>query len=179
MIFARIAFFLILSAPVWAADGPGYSNDPAIGVKRVMTKDPETTDSKCVGDPKTPVCALETMLACLVRQQPDLCRKMGIRRGCFEKRLYKREYVIISSNRIDQKNIPAYIRIAELESYNYSNVWYQLIYCDRTSPYKCHDSITSGNHIIFAQRIGKDDDYWMAASQNVNTDLCDGLDSDH
>jgi hypothetical protein len=94
MILARIAFFFILSAPVWAADGPDYAKDPAIGVKRVVTKATKTTDSKCVGDPKTPVCAMETVVACLVRQSYWLCHLVGIKKDRFQFNTDKSEYII-------------------------------------------------------------------------------------
>lgn len=40
----------------------------------VMTKDKETTTSDCVGNPKTPMCAVETLLACFVRVVDYLCQ---------------------------------------------------------------------------------------------------------
>jgi hypothetical protein len=104
MIFTRIALFVLLATAAWAEEALDYTKDPAIGVKRAMTKDPKTTDSQCVGDPKTPVCALETMLACLVRQQPELCRKMGIRHGCFDKSIYGGKYIITRANHIELNN---------------------------------------------------------------------------
>lgn len=38
---------------------------------RVIT--PDSASSTCIGDPKTPLCTVETMLACLVRDDGRLC----------------------------------------------------------------------------------------------------------
>lgn len=34
--------------------------------------------SKCIGNPITPLCAVETFFACSARQDIDLCRKVGV-----------------------------------------------------------------------------------------------------
>lgn len=46
----------------------------------VMTKDDATSTSKCIGNPVTPMCAVETVLACNVRGIDELCRiGMGLK----------------------------------------------------------------------------------------------------
>lgn len=40
----------------------------------LMTQNPMTTTSKCVGKPKSALCAIETFLACVVRSENKLCR---------------------------------------------------------------------------------------------------------
>ncbi|MEK9970533.1 MAG: hypothetical protein VW600_15435 [Ferrovibrio sp.] len=35
---------------------------------------PERSDSRCIGNPQTPLCAVETLLACFARRDPALCR---------------------------------------------------------------------------------------------------------
>lgn len=32
------------------------------------------SDSRCIGRPETPLCAVETLLACFARRDPELCR---------------------------------------------------------------------------------------------------------
>lgn len=54
-----------------AADPPPV--DPP-GVWHVITQDDYTTESKCVGNPVTPLCAVETIIACYVRNDHRLCR---------------------------------------------------------------------------------------------------------
>src|SRR3990172_7533843 len=42
---------------------------------RTLTFSDETTTSKCIGKPVTPICAVETFEACFKRSQIELCRK--------------------------------------------------------------------------------------------------------
>ena len=44
---------------------------------RTMTLDNETSTSDCIGDPKTPLCAAETVEACFIRLTKDLCETVG------------------------------------------------------------------------------------------------------
>lgn len=41
---------------------------------RVLTQDDSTSDSKCIGKPVTPLCAVETIRACFVREDDSLCQ---------------------------------------------------------------------------------------------------------
>lgn len=43
------------------------------GEKRVLDFTNEGSTSRCIGDPKTPLCAAETMAACLIRADWKLC----------------------------------------------------------------------------------------------------------
>ena len=43
------------------------------GAWRKITHDCATTDSKCIGNPVTPLCAIETYFACFLRREPDYC----------------------------------------------------------------------------------------------------------
>lgn len=42
-----------------------------------MTFDPATTDSECIGNPVTPLCAAETAQACFMWARPELCGTIG------------------------------------------------------------------------------------------------------
>jgi|GEM_PF-2220833 hypothetical protein len=44
------------------------------GVWRVMTQDDATSTSKCIGKPKTPICAVEMIEACFLRKRWSLCK---------------------------------------------------------------------------------------------------------
>jgi hypothetical protein len=70
---ALIALAAALLSEVRAADADFPAIDPP-GHWRLMTQDPDTTSSKCVGDPKTPLCAVETIRACFIRYDDHLCR---------------------------------------------------------------------------------------------------------
>lgn len=43
---------------------------------RVIT--PTTATSICIGDPKTPICAVETLLACWARKKMKLCERVDV-----------------------------------------------------------------------------------------------------
>jgi hypothetical protein len=76
---------LIIAVLLAAAALPALADDvplPDLTPKSqylVMTQDDATSTSKCIGDPKTPMCAVETRLACFLRSRPDLCQiAMGL-----------------------------------------------------------------------------------------------------
>lgn len=73
---------LLLMSPAWAqpADPDLPLPDPP-GIWRKLTHDDATTDSRCIGHPKTPLCAIETYFACFLRREPDYCDivKAGVR----------------------------------------------------------------------------------------------------
>lgn len=43
---------------------------------RVITATDATSD--CIDDPRTPVCAVETLLACFARREKSLCQRVGV-----------------------------------------------------------------------------------------------------
>jgi hypothetical protein len=43
------------------------------GVWRKLTREDASTSSTCIGNPVTPLCAVETYWACFIRRQPELC----------------------------------------------------------------------------------------------------------
>jgi hypothetical protein len=68
---------LMLSSATFAADRKQDLDLPSPdrpGTWRWMTQDPETTTSRCVGETKTPLCTIETFLACRIRADLELCR---------------------------------------------------------------------------------------------------------
>lgn len=73
-----VVALLLLALPGWAqpADPDLPLPDPP-GVWRKLTHDDATTDSRCIGNPKTPLCAIETYIACFLRREPDYCDIVG------------------------------------------------------------------------------------------------------
>lgn len=67
---AAAVLFCILAAGPAAAQLP--SVDPA-GQYRLIGPDEGRSDSRCIGRPDTPLCAVETLLACFARRQAALC----------------------------------------------------------------------------------------------------------
>ena len=77
-----IAALLFAPVPV-LADGPPkpvpsrqltgvFEPDPE-GVWRIITQDDKTGTSDCIGEPVSPVCAIDTIRACGVRHKHELC----------------------------------------------------------------------------------------------------------
>lgn len=77
--------------------------------------------SECIGDPKTPLCAVDTFIACLTRRQLELCRVVGIERMSFRNDVMVSEYVILSKTVLDDSNIPDNLKNTD---------WYQLGFVD-------------------------------------------------
>lgn len=71
--FLSAALVLSAALPALAEDVPLPPLTPK-GEYLVMTQDDATSTSKCIGSPVTPMCAVETMLACWSRAIDDLCR---------------------------------------------------------------------------------------------------------
>ncbi len=66
--------WIIESATDSNADSPApTAAKPKPARWRVMTLDDATSTSRCIGDPKTPLCAVETLMACFIRRQLPLC----------------------------------------------------------------------------------------------------------
>ncbi len=74
---------------------------------RVIT--PTEATSKCIGDPRTPICAMETLMACFIRKTRSLCEAVGINdvaSHIFEEEPSSTTYKIVSVKTIRQKDIP-------------------------------------------------------------------------
>ena len=77
VVYYRMAlmFGLLLAATGACAQMP----DPALplsdppGVWRRLTHDDRTSSSKCIGRFGTPLCAVETVIACIARAESELC----------------------------------------------------------------------------------------------------------
>jgi hypothetical protein len=110
---ALLALLTLLAAwprsAALAADPDLPRIDPP-GHWRLMTQDPATTTSKCVGDTSTPLCTVETIRACFIRRDDELCRiGMGLDhppglvslkvRGNYER------YRIVEVKRIREKDL--------------------------------------------------------------------------
>ncbi len=61
--------------------------------------------SDCIGEPKTPVCAVETFIACWARHQMPLCRRVGVHRFSFTGTVTAVEYTIVSQKRLREEDI--------------------------------------------------------------------------
>lgn len=64
---------LIVSPAVAQTSDPVLPTPDPPGVWRSLTQDEATTTSRCIGNPVTPLCAVETYWTCFLRRQPELC----------------------------------------------------------------------------------------------------------
>ena len=67
---------------------------------------PNAATSTCIGDPKTPLCAVETVIACFARQKSDLCTQVA--EGEFDPHVppYRVDYQIQSAAVLHDGNVP-------------------------------------------------------------------------
>jgi hypothetical protein len=78
------------------------------GTWRWMTQDPKTTTSRCVGETKTPLCTIETFLACRIRANDELCGIAGSETGYGNHSLDRDEYTryrVAKVTRWDERNL--------------------------------------------------------------------------
>lgn len=95
-----------------ASGDPDVPKPDPPGHWRVITQDDATTTSKCVGNPNTPICALDTLSACAVRGDKTLCELAYRTEKSTDgtTRVKSGEYIkyrIISAERVKAKDVPA------------------------------------------------------------------------
>jgi len=124
------AVLCLLPTAVWA-EGKRDPDLPKLdpeGYWRVVTDDPSTTTSKCIGKNISPECTLETEIAAFFRADNDLLTvATGMRRQQWEERLTKTsetsiKYRIVSSGRVG-KNPPKYDDMHQEFSWVKGDVW--------------------------------------------------------
>ncbi|MBI1244391.1 MAG: hypothetical protein GC202_05240 [Alphaproteobacteria bacterium] len=119
----HLAFVLFLALPAGA-----QTRDPDLppvdppGHWRQMTLDDATSDSMCVGKFDTPLCAVETVIACFARKEWELCNAALQKPGYFERSLTGRpvdftklQYRIERSEVLTQEGIGRIPRRTDLE----------------------------------------------------------------
>jgi hypothetical protein len=110
---ARLVCLLAGIAPVWGCGVPGAPGTPPAPEIRRITQNEATSD--CIGDPRTPLCAVETFIACWTRREPVLCNRVGQPRGSFEGAALPApaaEYYLVKLFTIQSKDIPAHLKDA-------------------------------------------------------------------
>lgn len=74
---ALCCVLFLLVWPVLAKAGDADADLPPLaqpGQWNYVTQDDAASSSHCIGDPRTPLCAVETLLACFQRGRAELCR---------------------------------------------------------------------------------------------------------
>lgn len=128
-LYSIAAVLLLISASAWAerADPVLPKPDPD-GYWRLVTDDPSTTTSNCIGKNTSPECTLETDVAAFFRADNELLTiATGVKRRPWEQRLTKTKdtaikYRIVSSGRVG-KNPPKYDDMHQEFSWREGDVW--------------------------------------------------------
>ncbi len=116
-----VAMVLLVAAlmPPGASVAGGPSHTGKALRWRTLTFSDETTTSKCIGKPVTPICAVETFEACFKRSQIELCRMAYLNGESetfhlgYSSPESKTEYTIIKYQTIRHvRHVPANIRRA-------------------------------------------------------------------
>ncbi|MSO91789.1 MAG: hypothetical protein EXQ86_00125 [Rhodospirillales bacterium] len=80
-------------------------------VRRITQTD---ATSDCIGDPRTPLCALETYLACVVRKDRVLCDRVDVPEGFYFGEPWQiielAEYLILDEVTLTPENIPEHLK---------------------------------------------------------------------
>jgi hypothetical protein len=106
-----LLFSLTLSSLAFAverAEGLDLPTPDKAGTWRWMTQDPETTTSRCIGETKTPLCTIETFLACRIRADRELCRIAAVEDEYGNYSLHRDEYTryrVTGVTRWDERNL--------------------------------------------------------------------------
>lgn len=103
---------LTLAAACAATDAPDPGRFPEI---RRITQTEAT--SGCIGDPRTPLCAVETFLACFERKDRSLCRAVSVEISSFVNSAFRAtEYHLLKEYVIRAEDVPQRLKNAP---------WYQ------------------------------------------------------
>ncbi len=94
--------------------------------------------SKCIDDPKTPLCAVETLMACFARHELDLCKKVGIVDLSFAGNPYTSRYRVLSSNILTVDDMTEELKDAEWWKPGFAHIdVYRSYFEDGSCPDEC------------------------------------------
>jgi hypothetical protein len=86
-----------------ACAGTGMDDfDPA----QIRIIAPTEATSTCIGDPRTPVCAVETFLACIERRDKRLCQRAVVFDFSFAHSPAGTRYQVLSSRILREEDVP-------------------------------------------------------------------------
>jgi len=104
---AKATVSFILSLLFGLPTAAAQSDESALA--KLSRIDQHDASSPCIGDPRTPVCAVETVMACLARQEEPLCKKVGVSWSAVrqsdqetERQRHRVDYVVLSAHPLPQ-----------------------------------------------------------------------------
>jgi len=108
------AFAVVLFASAAMAGGIEPDPNAATADWDVVRQSDAASTSRCIGKPETPLCAVETLLACFVRSEKELCDVVGKDMPSFyfnSKSPWASErYKVLDTKTLQDANIPDYKR---------------------------------------------------------------------
>ena len=75
LVLLGLSSILMAAGTAVAEEGLATADAPPPAGWQVVGHGAADTTSRCIGDPKTPRCAMETLMACPIRGDYDLCRR--------------------------------------------------------------------------------------------------------
>ncbi len=118
---------------------------------RIIT--PTEATSTCIGDPRTPICAIETLLACVARRNVDLCRRVGVSTPCFDSKIVGVRYRIGKVGILNKTDIPRYAQEMKRSDDPVVEVLYDYRWC-MVKGSAC-DPLTSGVAPVLVESGGR------------------------
>jgi hypothetical protein len=121
---------------------PAVAQDFAPGVEQRITRD--SGEGHCIGDARSPACALETLFACMIREDRDMCRGVGVdpNTDCDAYGLYVTHYVIEQVYGLDvPRSWPRRLTPVS-EHHRYARIVYSSYMCAEDREHLCADPIT-------------------------------------
>ncbi len=90
---------------------------------------PTEADSACIGNPITPLCAVETWIACITREDLSLCRAVGQNYAFFKPAggLWAAEYVIERMHKIRPQDVTEELK----DTYWYKPGYFDIVVRER------------------------------------------------
>ena len=102
VIYAMVLHLVACSGNTEEQPGPLADVPPPSEWRLISAND---ATSNCIGDPKTPLCAMETLMACFARHEISLCNKVNVFDMHFPGEPYVSRYRILRTEILTKENI--------------------------------------------------------------------------
>lgn len=169
----RVGVFAAALALACSAAIAGYGD--AFDPSQVSVVGPTEATSTCIGDPRTPECALDTLFACVVRRDADLCRRVGVmsfNEPCFDPRILDIRYKIEQVRPLAENDLPLYLKKRKQKGDIYVDILYDALLC------RSHDLPCTTFDTEAAKTLKSSGQGWMVTRFPWEADQCGPEDDD-
>ncbi len=122
---------VMMSPVAWAGGGESTAEERFIS--------PTAATSNCIGDPVTPLCAVETRLACALRRDMRLCERVGVPEFLLPEEMGTLRYRVISQKTIRTRDVTRELRNTD---------WFKPGYVDVTIKDSAYNGEACQEHCI-------------------------------